>query len=93
MQQRKLQWYENPLGATPCRFESGPRHHVTFLMAWSTVTYLSSFGGGTARMHGAARAGRVVGKPGIAVGLLVGNDAELIAARAPDAARRFELEP
>jgi hypothetical protein len=26
MQQRKLQWYENPLGETPCRFESGPRH-------------------------------------------------------------------
>jgi hypothetical protein len=26
VQQRKLQWYENPLGETPCRFESGPRH-------------------------------------------------------------------
>src|SRR5437762_7526519 len=25
----RSQWYENPLGATPCRFESGPRHHVT----------------------------------------------------------------
>ena len=29
VQQRKLQWYENPLGATPCRFESGPRHHAS----------------------------------------------------------------
>src|SRR5215475_1076557 len=32
MQPRKLQWYENPLGETPCRFDSGPRHHFIELL-------------------------------------------------------------